>query len=924
MIRMLTGFKNKLKVSSLCGIVFFSAGILFPVFSQTVPVLFEIEDSDLSGIRAKSPAELESALVTFDENTLDLIRKREIEHVQIIDHNENRYDVEIRRVIHHDEINWSVTGHIGGNWKNRFTLSYSGNQILSGMNIVSEHNFYQIKYEETSGGHIMLKVDPHQLDELNCGADHDEMYGGMIMEKVRYKLPEIEYEGPATVDVMIIYTPQAEQWANLNDGGIDNVINESMAIAQISADNSGLNLEFRLVHRERVEYNEDGNSVVDLRRLTASSEYNPWGSDYSDYLQEIHNMRYQYGADLVAMFTYTNDVGGLAWLLNSTNGRPELGFSVTRVQQASWTSTHAHEMGHNFGNDHSRNQQINAAGVSGGLFEYSTGWRWTGQDGVGYTSVMTYREGNQAVDIFSNPEILYQGTPTGSYSGQYAPSDNARSMREIKHVIAGYKERMIDVNAPEVVTADVQEIAFTTAKTGGIVTDDGGRFVESRGVCYNEFSMPGFSDTCISGGSGTGEFTMEMTELAENTRYFVRAYATNSIGTTFGDEKSFITLSRSAPVVSTLPVLQTGVSSAIAAGEITDDGGGEVTGTGVCWSEQPGPGLNDTCKSANVEAGIFEVEVTGLNHSTSYFIRAYAMNETGTAFGDDQEFTTETLHPPELLAVTEVNAVSFKANWQEVPEADGYRLDVSRNEDFSTYLSGYENRNVADGTSATITGLSPGQEYYYRLRSEIETGKSDNSDDGYVQTLNVSAGGSSVKNDPERVLATGIQESEVVVVVRDRDGEVMEGIGVRIEPDGGSSEIIAIQEVSNEAGEALFSVTNEVEETIHYTVFAAELQLQEQFRIEFLFSEGELLLGNNFPNPFQNQTHIPVVLPERTRIRIDIYNSTGARVQTIRDEELNTGYYEIPFDAAALSSGVYFYRLITNREILTEKMLLVR
>ncbi len=924
MIRLKSGCECKLKVLWFIGIVFFSGGLMEPVFSQRAPLLFEIADPEPAGWRAKSPGEIESVRINFDKNTLDQIREREQTHVQITDHADNRYDVEIRRVIYYDEENWSVTGHIGGNWKNRFTLSASGNQILSGMNIASEHKFYQIRYEEAAGEHILLELDPHQIDELNCGADHGEMHGGLIMEKERARLPEIEYEGPATVDVMIIYTPQAEQWASQHGGGIDNVINEAMAIAQISADNSMLDLEFRLVHRERVEYTEDGNSVEDIRRLTASGEYNPWGGDYAAYLQEVHEMRDEYGADLVSMFTFTNDVGGLAWMLNSTGGRPELGFSVTRVQQAGSTSTHAHEMGHNFGNAHSRNQQTNAAGASGGIFEYSTGWRWTGQDGFGYASVMTYREGDRQVDIFSNPDVFYQGAQTGSYSGQYAPADNSRSMREMKHVVSGYRETMTDLSAPLVVTSDLQEISFTSARAGGEVTDDGGRFVEDRGVCYNEFSGAGFSDTCITGGSGTGEFTIDLTGLNENTRYFVRAYAANAVGTSFGNEKSFITLSMSAPVVSTRPVQETGVSSAIAGGEILDNGGGEVTGAGVCWGEQPGPGLNDSCQSGNFDGSNFEVEITGLNHSTNYFVRAYASNETGTAFGEDQEFRTATLHPPDVLSATDVSAVSFTANWQPVPEADGYRLDVSQNAAFSSYLSGYENRDVGNNTSTAIAGLSPGREYFYRVRSVIETGESDYSDEKHVQTLNVSAGASGVTNSPERVLATGIQESEVVVVVVDREGEVMSGIEVIIEPDGGSSEVAAIHKVTNEDGKAFFSVTNDVEETIHYSVYAAGLMLQEQFRIEFLFSEGELILGNNFPNPFRQETYIPVVLPERSRIRIDIYNSTGARVQTVADEELNTGYYEIPFNAGSLSSGVYFYRLITNREILTEKMLLVR
>jgi len=83
-------------------------------------------------------------------------------------------------------------------------------------------------------------------------------------------------------------------------------------------------------------------------------------------------------------------------------------------------------------------------------------------------------------------------------------------------------------------------------------------------------------------------------------------------------------------------------------------------------------------------------------------------------------------------------------------------------------------------------------------------------------------------------------------------------------------------------------------------------------------------LVNNYPNPFNNQTVIPVVVPQSSRVRIDIFNSSGARIDTIIDEELSVGYYEIPFNANRLSSGVYFYRLATNSEVKFEKMVLLK
>jgi len=93
------------------------------------------------------------------------------------------------------------------------------------------------------------------------------------------------------------------------------------------------------------------------------------------------------------------------------------------------------------GSHHSRNQSINGAPSWGGVFTYSTGWRWLGTNGNSYASVMTYESypldgiSSTRTPHFSNPDINYQVVPTGSYTGTHSPADNARSLREMKSVI---------------------------------------------------------------------------------------------------------------------------------------------------------------------------------------------------------------------------------------------------------------------------------------------------------------------------------------------------------------------------------------------------------------------------------------------------------------------------------------------------------
>jgi uncharacterized protein (TIGR02145 family) len=98
-----------------------------------------------------------------------------------------------------------------------------------------------------------------------------------------------------------------------------------------------------------------------------------------------------------------------------------------------------------------------------------------------------------------------------------------------------------EAEIPNVTTDHVTNIGKTTATCGGTVSSDGGADVTGRGVCWSTIQSPTISDSLTLDGAGTGKFTSSLTGLTVNTRYYYRAYATNSEGTAYGDEKSFTT-----------------------------------------------------------------------------------------------------------------------------------------------------------------------------------------------------------------------------------------------------------------------------------------------------------------------------------------------------------------------------------------------
>lgn len=92
-----------------------------------------------------------------------------------------------------------------------------------------------------------------------------------------------------------------------------------------------------------------------------------------------------------------------------------------------------------------------------------------------------------------------------------------------------------------VTTTSVSGITQITATAGGNVTDDGNAEVTSRGICWSTSQNPTTSSGKTSDGTGIGMFTSSITGLIPGTTYYVRAYATNSVGTAYGKSRSFAT-----------------------------------------------------------------------------------------------------------------------------------------------------------------------------------------------------------------------------------------------------------------------------------------------------------------------------------------------------------------------------------------------
>ena len=207
-------------------------------------------------------------------------------------------------------------------------------------------------------------------------------------------------------------------------------------------------------------------------------------------------------------------------------------------------------------------------------------------------------------------------------------------------VACGKEETLIPNNRIE--THEVVVGSNCTATCSSTVEIDE-NYLTDRGVCWSTNPEPTIDDNHVSNGKKVGTLTSELNNLTGNTTYYVRAYATNQIGTHYGNELTFSTPEITLPVLTTQNVTSITSNSAVCGGNITSNGWSEVTARGVCWSTSPNPTIEDNKTTDGTGTGSFTSNIAGLAENTTYYVRAYAINQKGTAYGEEKSFTTASL-----------------------------------------------------------------------------------------------------------------------------------------------------------------------------------------------------------------------------------------------------------------------------------------
>ncbi len=433
-------------------------------------------------------------------------------------------------------------------------ISISDQSVLVTVDIPERKEKYTTRFQSQKSTQYLVQLDENKLDILEDSQvlipDNDVLgMSNLPKEKERNILIEKNalqdnidlssaqvspgVNDSAQIDILVVYTPAAKEWADTYEGGINNTISLAMANCNLVSENSKLGIKFNLVYSTEVDYTETGDSHIDVENLKDGT------------ISNVFAMRDAVAADLVILITKTTDFSGIAWPMLDKNGNEECGYLISRVQELSGLTT-MHEIGHTLGANHPIDQNYQPGPTVWSDWPentWSAGWHWRGDDNIDYCDVMSYESGwyfsdglpHTMIPYFSDPDFIFRGQPTGHAT----KANNARTVRETKHVVASY--RMTNPkNTPTVYTFLANDITENSCISGGCVINKGGSPVSARGVVWSTSRMPTLSDHYTVDGLGSGPFNSHLSGLEANNVYYIRAYATNSVGTSYGNQVFYL------------------------------------------------------------------------------------------------------------------------------------------------------------------------------------------------------------------------------------------------------------------------------------------------------------------------------------------------------------------------------------------------
>lgn len=347
------------------------------------------------------------------------------------------------------------------------SMVVNGNNMVG--HVYTNYKVYEIR-EAENGIVSVREIDPskfprdgHKKKEkkLNKGLKKNVPTApfSMLTPSQQPTVNIIPVTRPTIIDVMVLYSDDARDAAG-GQRAIEDLIDLSVADANLAYENSGVNQKLRLVHTEEVRYNETNDFELDLANLQTDNDGN---------IDNVFALRNQYGADMVTLFIAdAADYCGLSDPMDDENfdDYADHAFSVIEIGCVSNLS-YPHELGHGMGAQHDR---ATSDGAYEGLYEYSNGY----QDlGGAFRTVMAYdcpRRSCVRLPFFSTPLKTNGRLALGTVN-----DDNARTLNNTRALGASLRlsqEQVATQPIEQKVPAAAQDTLARVEHKTEIIVDD--------------------------------------------------------------------------------------------------------------------------------------------------------------------------------------------------------------------------------------------------------------------------------------------------------------------------------------------------------------------------------------------------------------------------------------------------------------------